>query len=159
MIKFCILSLLVCFTQIAYSQQNKLFDEPEMFITDSNYQAEVLNPILSSDGNTMYFAQAFHPKNSGGEFAGTDIWYTQKDSLGKWSIPKNDVNKWNNQDNNAVIGIREDDEVVFLLNSYKKGSGISFSKKIGGNWSTPDFISIPWHRWYEFCWVLYGKIL
>jgi len=121
--------------------QDLEFSEPEP-IDIINSDAEELSPLVSQDGNTLYFVRGFHESNVGGRLGGVDIWSTKKDSLGSWQEPNNKVNNWNNRGNNAVIGIREDNKLVYLLNGYHKGSGVSFSKLLNGKWIKPELIPI-----------------
>jgi hypothetical protein len=115
-----------------------------------NSEAEELSPLVSADGKTLYFVRGFHKDNVGGELAGMDIWVSQKDSLGKWQKPTNDIRKWNNYENNAVIGVREDNSVVYLLNSYNRGKGIAFTKQINGKWISPELLPLKWQENKEF---------
>lgn len=121
--------------------QDLEFSEPKALDSINSY-AEELNPLLSGDGKTLYFVRGFHKNNEGGELAGTDIWATVQDSLGQWQKPYNSFDDWNNRENNAVVGVREDDQVVYLLNGYYKGAGITFSKLLNGVWIKPELIPI-----------------
>ncbi|MTI19535.1 hypothetical protein E1176_00730, partial [Fulvivirga sp. RKSG066] len=80
----------------------------------------------------------------GGELAGMDIWISEKDNEGKWGKPHNDLGVWNNRENNSLIGIKKDNNVVYLINGYSKGKGISFSKQLGGQWIKPELLPIKW---------------
>ena len=140
--RLLIFSLFFLFLIPTHSQSIK-FSQAVRLSDEVNTDAEEISPFITNDGKTLFFVRAFHPSNVGGANAGTDIWMSTKDSLGHWSQPTNKIGKWNNSDNNAVVGIREDDQVVYLLNSYKKESGIAFSKFVDGKWTSPDVIEIP----------------
>jgi hypothetical protein len=125
------------------SAQNLEFSKPEKLGTEINSEDEELAPMLSPDGNTLYFARAFHGKNMGGKYAGTDIWISRKDSNGNWTPAVNAGKPWNNKRSNAVIGISRDGATVYLSNSYNNKSGIASSTFINGRWSKPAFIPVP----------------
>jgi hypothetical protein len=111
-----------------------------------NTEAEELLPILSADGKTLFFSRAFDPSNTGGEFAGMDIWTskrTQNSIKSPWLAATNNLPTWNNKESNAVIGTNRDNISVYLLNAYKPKSGIAFSKFISNEWTEPEVITIP----------------
>lgn len=123
--------------------QELVFTTPVPLSSAVNSDDEELAPLLSPDGKTLYFIRAFHEGNTGGKFAGTDIWVSRKDEQGQWMPASRMDHAWNNKRSNAVIGINAEQNVVYLLNGYTNKSGISFSKLLNGQWSQPEFISIP----------------
>jgi hypothetical protein len=123
--------------------QELVFDTPVPLSNLVNSTDEELAPMLSPDGNELYFVRALHDGNIGGKFAGTDIWVSKKDEQGQWMPASRIDNAWNNKRSNALIGINADMSVVYLLNSYNNKSGIAFSKFINGSWGNPEFIPIP----------------
>jgi hypothetical protein len=131
------------FFGLSSSAQELVFSEPIKLSSNVNSEDEELGIVLSSDGKTMYFSRAFHDKNTGGKYAGTDIWMSKKDDEGNWMPAANVGRPWNNKQSNSVIGINQDNTVVYLLNAYSNKSGIAFSKLINGTWSDPEVISIP----------------
>jgi hypothetical protein len=123
--------------------QELVFNTPIQLSSVINSSDEELAPLLSPDGNTLYFIRAFHVANTGGKFAGTDVWMSKKDEQGQWMQASRMDNVWNNKRSNAVVGINAEQNVVYLLNGYNNKSGVAFSKLINGQWSQPEFISIP----------------
>jgi hypothetical protein len=110
-----------------------------------NSQYEELLPLLSPDGKTLYFARAASPDNAGGKFAGTDIWISKYDETTQdWSKAQNE-NALNNKGTDAVVGISEKGDVVYLLNTTgtKRTEGIYTSTKRNNSWSEPKLIEIP----------------
>jgi outer membrane protein OmpA-like peptidoglycan-associated protein len=104
-------------------------------------------PVLSADENTLYFTKKNHPDNAGGERDLGDIWFSQKIN-GSWTAAKRLRGPVNNTDFNAVIGISPDDNIMYVVGNYinsRKG-GVSFSRKIGDNWSEPKPIEIPYYK-------------
>jgi WD40-like Beta Propeller Repeat len=118
------------------------FKDPVLLPPQINSLSEEIGPMLSRDGKKLYFVRAFDAQNKGGKRAGMDIWYSSRDKNGKWSVASNKL-LWNNSLNNAVIGIRKDNKVIYLLNSYNKRTGIAFSVNQNEQWTTPEVISIP----------------
>ena len=123
------------------------FEEPKRLFTSDTAAVDEIMPMLTIDGNTMYFVRAFHPKNTGGIWGGHDIWYCLKDDKGQWSEPKNMGSPLNNNRENAVVGISRNGRTLYLLNEYlsknKMKSGISYSNLVDGKWSQPVSIEIP----------------
>src|SRR5690606_40302827 len=115
------------------SAQELQFSQSLKLGTVINTEEEELAPILSPDGQTLYFSRAFHSSNIGGKYAGTDIWISRKDANGNWTPAVNAGKPWNNKRANAVIGISADGTTVYLLNAYNNKSGISFSKSVNGD--------------------------
>jgi hypothetical protein len=123
--------------------QELVFNTPIQLSSVINSNDEELAPMLSPDGNTLYFIRAFHDANTGGKFAGTDIWMSKKDDQGQWMQASRMDNVWNNKRSNAVVGINAEQTVVYLLNGYSNKSGVAFSKLLNGQWGHPEFIPIP----------------
>lgn len=140
--KIILLALLFCSGIYSYSQGIK-FGDPVKLGAEVNTSDEELAPILSPDGHTLYFSRAFHAKNMGGKYAGTDIWISRKDDAGKWTTAVNAGRTWNNKRSNAVIGISKDGKTVYLLNAYNNKSGIASSKYVNGKWTKPEVIQVP----------------
>lgn len=137
-----ILSIVLGWGGVAFGQE-LIFTPPVPLSSSINTNDEELAPVLSPDGNTLYFIRAFHEGNNGGKFAGSDIWMSRKDEQGQWMPAIRMDNSWNNKRSNAVIGISADQSVVYLLNAYNNKSGISFSKFLSGQWQQPEFIPVP----------------
>jgi len=123
--------------------QELQFSQPVKLGQEVNSDDEELAPMLSPDGKTLYFTRAFHSKNTGGKYAGTDIWISRKDANGNWTPAVNAGKPWNNKRSNAVIGISADGSTVYLSNAYNNRSGVSFSKLVAGKWTKPEFIPVP----------------
>lgn len=149
--KFVGLLFFLCSTSAFAQQMN--FGDAEALSGSVNTDAEEVSPLLSTDGKTLFFSRAFDVRNSGGEFAGMDIWIAKRNSntsASPWQTASNNIPSWNNKESNAVIGVSKDNNSVYLLNAYKAKSGIAFSKYDGNNWSTPELIPIPGIKRTEF---------
>jgi OmpA-OmpF porin, OOP family len=120
---------------------------------DKNVNSEYneLNPLLSPDGKTLYFSRKNHPGNIGGINDKEDIWYSELDSSGHWSLAKNMGEKFNNTSPNfinAIQSVTPDGRTAVMLlgNKYEAGgkalAGISLSSNVGGTWSPPVALKI-----------------
>jgi len=142
--KSSVLFIFIFFIQTSHVFSQELeFGKPVKFGSQINSNGEEINPLMSSDGKALYFVRAFHSKNTGGQFAGSDIWVAKRNGRGQWLASSNKLKKWNNRDNNSVIGISKDHSVLYLLNAYSKKIGISFSNRTSSDWTEPKLISIP----------------
>ncbi len=142
---FSIITLLF-FTCHFTSGQNYSFGPPERLNENVNSPSEESMPLLSPDGTKLYFVRTFYEGNSGGKFAGHDIWVSERSINGSWSPATNNLPNFNNLRNNAVIGTNIDATALLLINSYKantvKIQGIARSIKIGNEWGKPYEIKI-----------------
>lgn len=141
--KRLILCVLIFSAALEASAQELQFSQPVKLSSAINTEDEELAPMLSPDGQTLYFSRAFHNKNTGGKYAGTDIWISRKDADGNWTPAVNAGKPWNTKRSNAVIGISADGATVYLTNAYNNKSGFSFSRLVLGKWTKPEFIAVP----------------
>lgn len=109
-----------------------------------NSEYEELKPLLSPDGNTLFFSRRNHPENAGGEKDQEDIWFSEKNvSTGEWTNAKNIGAPLNNAGPNFISSITPDGNTMLLLlgNRYGKNgkmtAGVSMSYKDGDSWSDP----------------------
>ncbi len=109
--------------------------------TSINNTFEEIQPILTRDGQTMYFVRSLNPKNEGGKDSGQDIWVTKKTGDTTWSAPQNLGLPVNNRENNGIIGVSSDGKSLLISNVYlkkKMDPGISVSTMgADGKWSLP----------------------
>lgn len=136
-----IISILQVNATVGISQILK-FEDAIKLPQSINSDAEESMPLISSDGKSMYFVRSFHKDNKGGKFAGQDIWMSKSENL-IWTEATNQLNNFNNKKNNAVIGIRDDGQTLYLLDSYGGTvHGIAFTRLINGKWTKPENIPI-----------------
>ena len=132
--------ILTCIPFINRAQRITVKEYPKPLTEMVNTQAEELLPILSADGDRLYFVRSFYEHNIGGKNAGQDIWFTDKDQLGRWKEAVN-LRKLNSELNNAVIGINGSNS-LFLLNSYvnratTRTHGIALTYMVNDKWTAP----------------------
>ncbi len=106
-----------------------------------NSEAEEILPLVSADGSILYFCRVFSQENIGGDFAGSDIWWSEFSGEG-WSTPKRVGTPVNNRDNNAVIGINSNGNLTYLMNAYQRNGGIAFVEGKPDAWTRPEVISL-----------------
>ena len=114
---------------------------------DSNVNSEYneLKPLLSPDGNTLYFSRQNHPENTGGIADDEDIWFSLRDSTtGNWTLAQNIGRPLNNRGPNFISSISQDGQSMLLLlgNAYysknRMTQGVSMStRNEDDSWSNP----------------------
>ncbi|MFT4847512.1 MAG: hypothetical protein ACI83B_000031 [Sediminicola sp.] len=106
-----------------------------------NSTSEELYPILDIKNNILYFSRAFHPKNTGGEFSGTDIWaYDLNDTAS--AAKKSNLYNLNDRSNNFIVGVNAQEDILYLNQSKTAEKGFQFSKIKGKTWMKPTTIPI-----------------
>jgi outer membrane protein OmpA-like peptidoglycan-associated protein len=119
---FCLMPLILS------AQLNSPFDEQ--------------NPILTPDGQELYFTIGHHPQNVSALRDPGDIWVSQKVD-GKWSLPVLAKGLINNGGYNAVLGFSADGKEMYLYGHYTYNGGmagsqgVSVSQRSPGGWSLP----------------------
>lgn len=140
LLRLIIISVL-SFSSIA---QIKYIDKVERCDVTLNSESDESNPLFDSFSNTLYFARTFDKKNKGG-FNDQDI-YTAINSSGKFA-ERVALKSLNSKLKNAVVGISEDGNRLYLLNGYDSknelSSSISVVEKKGSKWGAPKKMEIP----------------
>jgi len=133
---------MIVMNTIAYSQSVDPFE-------NINSPYDELNPVMSSDGNMLFFTVGQNPQNVGGKKDPGDIWISVKEG-DTWSVPHHGGHILNNSIYNAVAGMSRDGNELYLLSHYRangsspSSQGISVSKRTKGGWSVPQNITIPY---------------
>lgn len=94
------------------------FSTPVKMGLEVNSNAEELMPLLSPDGNTLYFARFLHEQNTGGKKSGHDIWVSRKNGM-DWG-QANNYATLNTTLGDAVVGIGASNRKLYLLNDNSK---------------------------------------
>jgi OmpA-OmpF porin, OOP family len=114
--------------------------------TVSSKAIEEANPVISADGNVLYFDRKDNPLNVDGP--NDDIWYSIKDKNGKWQESKNIGRPLNNKGPNFVISSSPDNNSLLLGNKYlsdgvsSNGAGVSITVKNETGWEIPKDVVI-----------------
>jgi len=107
------------------------------------------NPVMSPDGERMYFVRKRHPQNVDGVKDQGDIWYSELQSDGSWSAATN-LSALNNAQPNSIIGFADNGNTIYLNGHYLAGGvkpttqGVSVATRQGNGWSTPQAVKIPY---------------
>lgn len=127
--------------------QNFYFQTPVPLSDTINSRAEESYPIFSEKDSTLYFVRTLYSANIGGTRSGQDIWYSQRQPDGSWTLPQNNLDELNNRGNNAVVGVSKTGNTLYLLNSYENASanqpGLAFSFHQSTGWLEPTDVEMP----------------
>ena len=108
-----------------------------------------LRPTISADGNLLFFICEDHPANT--KYRTTrnsqDIWYSERDSSGKWQNAIHLEAPLNTATFNAVYWISPDNNRILIRGAFVDGEylgdGVSMCyKKKNGEWSKPERLLI-----------------
>jgi OOP family OmpA-OmpF porin len=133
--------LVLAYSGLLYSQRP--VKVPENLGPAVNSSCDELMPVISPDGNTLFFCRG----ECEGNYGGQDIWMTKKDSNGAWLPAWNIGPELNNKFNNFVASITPDGKSLLLGNVYSsdtlidRGVSISYKTEAGG-WSIPQKVVI-----------------
>ena len=106
-------------------------------------------PVISPDGNTLYFFVQNHPENTMGKDDTQDIWMSKKDAAGAWSLAEHLRAPFNNHRSNQVFTVFPDGS-LFIKGGGTKGEK-GFSIVNGSSLSeleVKDFKSMNKGRFY-----------
>lgn len=108
-----------------------------------------IKPLISPQGDILYFSRQNHPDNIGGADDIEDIWYSEKNkTTGEWEVAKNIGPPLNNDGPNFISSITPDGNTAILLlgNKYGKSgkmtAGVSVSTKTSEGWEEPTALDI-----------------
>ncbi|MGR3809050.1 OmpA family protein [Jiulongibacter sp. NS-SX5] len=108
-------------------------------------------PIITPDGQTLYFTRLDHPGNvqrpkNDERPVGQDIWYSELNEMGLWNMPLNMGEPINNEFDNAAATAPANGKTLYILNVYhpsgKMLKGLSKTVYDGNNWSIPEKVEI-----------------
>ena len=97
-------------------------------------------PVITPDGNKLYFARKNAPTNLGGKRDDQDIYIS--DLVGKeWSYAENLGKPLNDKMANGICSVSPDGNSVMVINAYHDDgtveNGVSVSRKTSSGWSFP----------------------
>jgi OmpA-OmpF porin, OOP family len=125
-ILFCLIGLIVNAQQFAPRYELVKLDK-----TVNTFYHEAA-PVISPDGQDLYFFIQNHPENTYGKDGSQDIWVTHKDDGGKWSAPKRIGSPLNNNRSNQVFNVMPDGSVFVRGGRGKNDKGFSIVSNKGG---------------------------
>jgi len=112
-----------------------------------NSEYNEINPVISPDGKTLYFARISHPQNTHGDKGSQDIWYSELDPSGKWGPGRRMASPLNKEEYNCLYSITPDGSTMLVKGAYVSGNyetrGFSLSKRTANGWGIPQKINLP----------------
>ena len=102
-------------------------------------------PLLSPDGQALFFTRSLYAGNNGGKFSGMDVWYSQATREG-WNNSTNNLpSKINNQGHNALVGMSADGNTRYFISTSlnDRANGVYVTKRTSNYWSRPEFVPVP----------------
>lgn len=165
-------ALLVCLygaqAQPSPDTSGTLVEQKELVIKEStvikienigrniNSDLPELRPTISADGNLLFFICQNHPYNTKYNSIrnSQDIWYSERDSNGKWSEAAHMDYPLNTYHYNAVYWISPDNNRILIRNAFIDGdyygNGVSMShRQKDGSWSKPQMLLIKNYHKYD----------
>lgn len=129
--------------------------EAENLGKNINSKYSELAPIISSDGNTLYFTRSGHPENLG-FINNQDIWYSSKDEQGNFLIAENIGAPINNEANNFAFAVTSDGNGLYIGNEYfpdgRMRNGFSVIYKTLEYWTFPKRIEVvDYKNFSKYC--------
>lgn len=120
-----------------------------------NSRYDELAPVLSPDGNTIFFCREGHPDNVGVRTIADgasvlrddqDIWMSQKLPDGTWSEAKHIDAPFNSRTYDFPVGTSADGKTLYIGNVYQKDGtvspGVSKTRLVRGKWTFPEPLRI-----------------
>jgi OOP family OmpA-OmpF porin len=89
-------------------------------------------PVISPDGNELYFFVVNHPDNTYGKDNSEDIWMSRKDDKGGWTQAKHMGSPLNQNRMNQVFNVLADGSLFIRGGRSKDEIGFSIVSKSGG---------------------------
>ena len=112
--------LLVLASVVVYAQEfSARYELVKMDKTVNTFHHEAA-PVISPDGNTLYFFVQDHPENTMGKDDTQDIWVSKKDANGAWGPAEHLSNPFNIHRSNQVFTVFEDGS-LFIRGGRTKG--------------------------------------
>lgn len=142
-IYFLFLALLL-FTKLSAQHEldtTTLFEMNFLRTVNTSYHEGA--PVVSPDGNTLYFFVTNHPRNRYGDKGTQDIWYSTKDADGNWQEPVHASNTLNKAKSNQVMAVVKDGSTLLISSRPSKNErGLAVSHKKDGDWSKPHQLHV-----------------
>lgn len=120
---------------------------PEKLTDSINSPYKDLKPLITPDGNAMFFSRVNDPKNVGGHKDPEDIWYAEKNGSGEWQAAVNIGAPLNTEGPNFISSVipNKNGYILLLGNRYRKNkmtAGLSLAYKLDSGISTIRNINI-----------------
>jgi len=119
-----ILSFFVSSLQLVAQQSAKHYELIKMDKTINTFRQEGA-PVVSPDGNTLYFFVMNHPENTMGKDDTQDIWVSKKDANGVWGAAQHQGSPFNIHRSNQVLTVFPDGSLLIKGGKSKGTKGFS----------------------------------
>lgn len=111
-----------------------------------NSEYNEINPVISPDGQTLYYARISHPQNTHGDKGSQDIWYSELQPDKQWGPAKRMAAPLNKDDYNSAYSITPDGNTMLIKGAYNNGTyetrGFSLTKRTANGWSAPQKMNV-----------------
>ena len=135
--------LLLCCSIAVNGQDKKILYEMVELERGVNSRFHDAAPIISPDGNTLYFFVANHPENRNGIDNSQDIWYSEKDEHGRWQDAVHMPPPLNAHQFNQVLSVLGNGDLLFIRGGRgNSDDGFSFTRRINGKWTEPEPVDV-----------------
>lgn len=117
---------------------------PENMGRRINSGQEEVHPIISPDGQRLYFTRKNHPENLGGQGL-DDIWLARRGPDGDWARAEHAGRRWNSTGEDYLNAITGDGGMALLVVDSKpddRGNPLSVSFRQEGGWSSPQALQV-----------------
>lgn len=144
-------TIILAFTGLLWSVN--LFAQEDPFLPRNlgeavNSAYSEIKPVVSSDGQTLYFVRINHPENRYGIKGSQDIWFSNLQQDGSWMEAQRMPDNVNIGRYNAVLALSNDGQTMIINGVYNKkgtfwkGRGLSVVKMENGTWGSPEPVKI-----------------
>lgn len=134
--------------QLSAQQSTARYELVKMDKTVNTFHHEAA-PVISPDGNTLYFFVQNHPENTLGKDDTQDIWVSKKDAAGVWGQAQHLTSPFNQHRSNQVFTVFPDGSLFIKGGRAKGEKGFSI---VSGNslreLSVKDFDKMNKGRFY-----------
>lgn len=120
-------------------------DPPVSMGEEINTPYSELQPIVTPDGEELYFVRKYYPLNTGGASDPDDIYMSRRKANGKWEKPENVGPPLNSEGSDALFWFSEDGSKALVHSGMMvdgKELGLAIATRRNGTWSTPKKITI-----------------
>jgi OmpA-OmpF porin, OOP family len=121
---FYILIFFVSAFQLVAQQSANHYELKKMDKTINTFRQEGA-PVVSPDGNTLYFFVMNHPENTMGKDDTQDIWVSKKDASGVWGAAQHQGSPFNIHRSNQVLTVFPDGSLLVKGGKSKGTKGFS----------------------------------
>ncbi|TAG02312.1 MAG: flagellar motor protein MotB [Cytophagia bacterium] len=141
--------------------------KPQNLGPNINSVYQEIAPMVTPDGNTIYFTRGKHPKNIE-NIDKQDVWFSKINKDGTFELAQNLGSPINTKHNNSSFSITPDGNTMLVNNVYNEDGtmekGLSITQKeANGEWGKPKQVIIEDYQnrnaYSEYCLSQDGKVL